>query len=117
MSKENLRKKVDMLLSDRNYSGIVNLLKKIQDEQLRLQTCYVTLVCLGMERAIEEYGRVTVLEDKEKYERAKIGLEDLPPHAVLYRHPDDTLEGEDEMLDFVSEDNPLKQYFREINKN
>lgn len=116
MSYDSIEEKVDSLTSKGDFEGAVNLLKKITDPELRINICYSALAGLAVARAIEEYGEVAVLEDKEKYERAKIGLEDLPPHAILYKDPDDNVHGLEDMMDFIPEDNPLKQYYNEIDQ-
>ncbi len=96
------------------FEEAINLLKKITDSELRIQVCYNVLIGFAISIAIKEYGGVVVLEDKDKYERAKIGLEDLPPYAILYKDTDDNIQGLEDMLDFVPEYHPIKQYYFKI---
>lgn len=115
MACENISKMLSELIVHEKYAEAINILNSIKDEQKRREECFAQLAVLGMERAIEEYGEVTVLDDKEKYERAIAGMEDIPPHAVIYRNPKtDDMDGLERMVDFVPEDNPLKQYWRKI---
>jgi len=117
MKDTSLADRVNILASEGEFEKVVDLLKRTSDSKLSLQICYDTLVSIGILRAIEEYGKVTILDDRQQYERAKRGMEDFPPHAVLYRGPDDVMDGADDMLDFVPEDNPLKQYFQQISQD
>ena len=117
MSRNQLIKRFHALVNEGYYKGAISILERIKDKQTQIYTCFMALAAEGVKRAIEEHGAVHVLRDKEEFERAKIGLEDVSPYAVLHVDGLDNegdVEGLEEMLDFVPDDNPLKQYYQEL---
>jgi len=117
MDYNTIENRVHSLTKENRFEEAVNLLKKITDLESKIKICYGALVGFAICKVIDEYGEVALLEDKEEYERAKKGMEDLPPHAILYKDENDDVHGLDDMLDFVPEDNPLKRYYLEINED
>lgn len=114
---EESRDKLYSFLDKEDYEGAVQFLETIKDKGKRKELCFLGLSIEGMKKAMAEYGSVVITPDKEKYERAKSGLEeDIGPYNVLHVKDFDKnskVEGIEEMLDFVPEDNPLKK-FREL---
>ncbi len=108
---------VNSFVKIEDYNGAVNILKKIKNKKMRVDVCYMALFLDAADRVMIEHGEITIMKDREKYERAKKGLEDTSPHNILLvENMDDNspVEGIEEMFDFVPDDNPLKQYYFEI---
>ena len=108
---DNLFSIVNELVESQNYEKALKIINNIKDKERRVKLCYELLICEGLSRAIGEYGEVYILKDKDKYERAKMGMEDLPPHAVIYGDENGMAHGLDNFLDFIPKDNPLKEYY------
>ncbi len=118
MSQNQKIKKFHKLVINGNYLAAIGVLKRIKNKQVQIDECYMAVTGLGIMRACDEYGEVKVYGNKEEYDRAKIGLDDCSPYAVLYGGnfaKETEVEGLEDMLDFVPEDNPLKQYYRILN--
>ena len=115
MDEEYVLNKLAKLTMEDRYDEAVSLLRSIGDEEKRLELCRWTLIGDGISRAIEEYGEVFVLDDREKYERARKGMEDIPPHAVIYRDPvTDEVDGLENIIDFIPSDNPVMLFYKEL---
>ncbi len=114
--KKELLDKLYSFLDNEDCEGAVQFLETIEDKEKREDLCSLGLLIEGAKKAIDEYGEIRVTSDREKYERAKMGLEDMSPHTVLHTqgfNPESELESVETMIDFVPEDNPLKKYWRE----
>jgi hypothetical protein len=109
--------KIYSFIDSKDYEGIVKYLEAMIDKEERKEICKVALTILGMQKAMEEYGSVRIIGNKEEYEKAKMGLSDCSPNNILYvkdLNEDSSVEGIEEMIDFVPEDNPIKMYYRDI---
>jgi len=98
----------------KDYGGMVRAVKCVPDLRERQQLCFSLLACIGMVRAVDEYGSIVIIDDREKYERARSGLENVPPEIVFFKDGRDCLHDPERLTDFVPEDNPLKKYWRGI---
>jgi len=118
MSKD-FQDKVDVIVGhyeNKDYSSAIKYLEQIEDIEERKSLCFFVLAVKGMEKAMVEHGHIEIISNKEKYEKAKSGMEDVSPHAVIHAEgfkPDSPVEGLEDMLDFIPEDDPLKIYYRE----
>ena len=97
-----------------DYEGMVRAVKCVLDLKERQQLCFSLLACMGMVRAVDVYGKIFIIDDREKYERARMGLENVPPEIVFFKDRQDNLHDPERLTGFVPEDNPLKKYWREI---
>ena len=111
-----IRDKVNNLASKRRYYEAVQELKKIKKIEDRISECYNALTIIGTVIAINQYGRVYFIENREEYERIKKGLDkEIPSQAALYRNiKNDEIEGLESMFEIVPGVNPLKQYYEEL---
>lgn len=114
MTEDYITERLESFVARGLYDQAVQLIRVIRNSEWRIELCRSALADDAIDRAIGEYGGVVVLEDEDKYKRAKIGMEDLSPHAVLYRDENGELHGIEDMIDFIPEDNPLKQLYREL---
>ena len=110
-------KRLFSLLDNKDYEGVVRFLKVIEDEERRSDLCLLALAICGIEKIYEEYGGIRLTKDEEEFEQAKIGLGELPPNTVFYEDGKGFLHGAEIMLDFVNEDNLIKQYWKEIDSD
>lgn len=94
------------------YDQAIGLIRRIRDPERRVELYFSAVAWDILNRITEEYGKIVILDDKAEYERAKIGMEDCSPYAVLYQD-ENGLHGIEDMLDFILEDNPLIQLCRE----
>ena len=109
---------ISALLKDKKYNKAISALGQIRDLEERKNLCFWALGMYGLLLALEEHGRVAIAENREKYERAKAGLEDISPYTVLEKR-DGAITGEclSKILDFIPEDNLVKQYWYRLNEN
>lgn len=118
MSKD-FQDKVDVIVGhyeNKDYSSTIKYLEQIEDIEERKSLCFFVLAVKGMEKAMVEHGHIKIISNKEKYEKAKSGMEDVSPYAVIHVEgfkPESPVEGLEEMLDFIPDDDPLKIYYRE----
>lgn len=113
---EILTEKAAQLLAKKKYEEVLVLLNGIPRYDDRIQMCYELLSLEAVVNAINEFGEVRVMENREEYERTRAGMGDFSPYAVLYRNPKtDYVDGLEEMIDLVPLDNPLKRFYLEIN--
>ncbi|MBR9691410.1 hypothetical protein GOV06_01365 [Candidatus Woesearchaeota archaeon] len=107
---------IEDLAGEDRFEEIIDLVRTILDKEKQRQICFITLATYGTALAANEYGRVIMINDKKEYERAKQGMEDVSPHAVLYIDKHENVHGLEGMLEFVHEDNPLIKYYRELDE-
>jgi len=105
---------IDSLVCENNFEEAVALLKTISDKEEQRRVCFLTLSTYGAGLAAAEYGEVRIIQDKGEYEKIKRGMGDFAPNAVLYVDGDENVHGLEEMLDFIPEDNPMKQFYMKI---
>jgi len=117
MNNYSIEERIYDLTNKSKFEDAVSLLISIVDLEVRIQICYQALTCLAISKVTDEYGEVVMMEDKDEYENAKRGIGNYSPHMVLFRDQDDTVHGLDDMLDFIPEDNPLKQYYHKIEED
>ena len=75
---------------------------------------FTFLTAIKNQRFLRFQGAVAhrFFDDKEEYERAKMGMADVPPYAILYRGEDDVMQGVEDLVEsFVPEGNPLRRYY------
>jgi len=108
--------KATKLATEDNYAGAVDYLRKIKDREYAAQVCSDICLGIGLTFVLARGDDIRVLEDRDLYDRSKRGeVPEIPPYAVLFKGPDDEMDGVDDIIDQIPDDNPLKQYYREIN--
>ncbi|MDD5192419.1 MAG: hypothetical protein PHH54_06160 [Candidatus Nanoarchaeia archaeon] len=108
--------KINGMIKNQDYLKAIDCLEKIKNIDKRIEICSEALSFLGVEKAVEKYGRVVIYENKEDYDLAKKGLAGISPDALLYRDKDDLMCGLEDMLNFIPDDNPIKRYLNMIKK-
>jgi len=113
MAKE-LSDRITSLIKEERFEDALKVLKTIPERQNQLYVGYANLVAYASSRIVEEYGGLCIMEDRNEYEKAKSGLGDCSPHQVLFEDANGNLEGTDEILDIIPDENPLKKYVIEL---
>lgn len=106
---------IETLVGEGNFDEAVRQIKKIKDKRERIRFCLESIMHIGYLKAEEEFGEVKVFEDRGAYERAKKGMDDCSPYAVLLIEGD-RVHGLEEMTELVPEDNPLVVYFHSFSE-
>ena len=90
------------------------MLKGIPSHDEMIKICHELLSLEAIAYAVNEFGEVLVMENREEYERGRAGMGDCSPYNVLYRDPKtDEVDGLEYIIDLVPLDNPLKRFYLE----
>ena len=114
---------VSDLVCKEKYLEAIKRLDKITNLKERKAISFGVLAGLAISRTIEEYGRVKLIEDREEYERIKIGLDsEIPARAVLFLNTktkiaEEIVEGIEDLVDnTIPENNLLRDYYNTLER-
>lgn len=74
-----------------NYHAAVSALQNISDLDFKVKKTHFLLSATAMNYAARKFGKVTITQDRKKYERIKNRQGEIPREAVLYRNKDDII--------------------------
>jgi len=95
-----------------DFKKAADTIRDIADPCERFKQCFNAVLGHALDKMMAEYGKIMIYNQRDKYEEAKRGMADISPHAALLNE-DDLVDIKD-MLDFVPDDNPIKQLFYEL---
>jgi hypothetical protein len=104
--------KMQNLLVKGDYEGVVRFLEGMNDPEIQKGLCYMALVLCGMDKIDEEYGSIETTRDEREFNMRRAGIGEGSPYTIFLEDEDECINGTENAVDFVPEDNPIKMYWK-----
>ena len=96
-----------------HFDIAIQCLESIQNPEERKQIAQHALGCMSLFYVIRTFSAVRAVEDRAAVLEARKALPDISAYQTIYKAPDGTMEGIDDLIDLLP-DNPLKLFWQEL---